>query len=80
MQTFTAYDCLLSPLSKIGIIPNFRPAMPMQMKFVPDYKGSSFNPEWLEKSEVKPSGDRIDFHKEFAEDWNQVLHALNKAI
>lgn len=44
-----------------------------KMQFVPDYKGSTFNPEWLEKSEVKPSGDRIEFHKEFAEDWNQMF-------
>lgn len=44
----------------------------LQMQYVPDYQGSSFNPEWLEKSEVSPSAERVDFHFEYAELWNKV--------
>lgn len=44
----------------------------LQMQFVPDYKGSTFNPEWLEKSEIPPSAERVDFHFEYAELWNKV--------
>ena len=43
------------------------------MNFVPDYKGSSFNPEWLEKNEVTPGPERVELHTEYAELWNKVL-------
>ena len=49
------------------------------MKFVPDYKSSSFNPEWLEKNDITPTAKRIDFHTEYAELWNKVNFTLRIA-
>ncbi len=53
--------------------------LPLQMQFVPDYKGSTFNPEWLEKAEIAPSAERVKFHTEYAELWNKVSSRPEKS-
>ena len=43
-----------------------------QMKKVPDYSGSSFNPEEQKNDKVDPSPDRARRHEHAAALWNQV--------
>ena len=42
------------------------------MKKVPDYKGSSFNPEWLTNKNIEPSKGRAELHEHYAGLWNNV--------
>ncbi len=44
----------------------------MQMKKVPDYKGSTFNPEVLPNKDHEPTAERAQLHEEYAHLWNNV--------
>ena len=47
----------------------------MQLKKVPDYKGSTFNPEVLPNEDHEPTAERAELHEEYAHLWNNVSHA-----
>lgn len=47
----------------------------LQLKKVPDYHGSSFNPEQLNNSDIKPSADNAKNHEKAAETWSKVEKA-----
>ena len=49
----------------------------MQMKKIPDYNGSSFNPEKLGNENVKPSHENAKKYEKAAELWNQVRHTAS---
>lgn len=42
-----------------------------KLKKVPDYSGSSFNPEKLGNDDLEPSSDRAKMHERFADLWSQ---------
>lgn len=44
----------------------------MQLKKVPDYKGSTFNPEVLPNKDHEPTAERAQLHEEYAHMWNNV--------
>ena len=46
--------------------------MTVQLKTVPDYKGSAFNPEVLPNEDHEPSSERAERHEEYAHLWNNV--------
>ena len=39
---------------------------------VPDYTGSSFNPEKLRNEDHEPAAERAELHEEYAHLWNNV--------
>lgn len=46
------------------------------MKKVPDYAGSSFNPEKLPNDDLEPSAERAKMHEEYAGYWNAVSYSV----
>ena len=44
----------------------------VQLKKVPDYHGSSFNPEEVGNNDIEPSPERAQHHEHYASLWNKV--------